>query len=128
MKPQGRLGDTAACPSDSHGCLSCAHGVVGPAVGGSPNVFVNGKPALRVGDPGIHAACCGPNTWNAASGSATVFINGRACHRMGDTTTHCGGTGSLIAGSANVLVGDSTARGCKNASKTGAPTVGLCSR
>jgi uncharacterized Zn-binding protein involved in type VI secretion len=78
---------------------------MGPAVGGSPNVFVNGRPALRVGDPGIHAACCGPNTWTAAAGSGTVKINGKGAHRMGDADSHCGGSGKMIEGSGNVFSG-----------------------
>jgi hypothetical protein len=69
---------------------------------------VNRRPALRVGDPGIHTACCGKNTWTATTGSLTVFINGKGAHRMGDQTRHCGGSGTLIEGSPNVIVGDST--------------------
>jgi len=72
---------------------------------GSPNVNVNSLPALRVGDPGIHAACCGPNTWKASAGSGTVFINNKAAHRLGDADQHCGGQGKLIEGSNNVIVG-----------------------
>ncbi len=40
-------------------------------------------PALRVTDTGIHAACCGPNTWTAQAGSSTVFINGKPAARNG---------------------------------------------
>ena len=127
MKPMGRLGDIAACPADSHGCKSCSHGVKGPIVQGSPDVFINGRLASRVGDAGIHAACCGPNTWKAAAGSASVFINRKAAHRLGDKTTHCGGTGTLTTGSGNVLVGDSLSGAMEKASETGAPCVGLCS-
>lgn len=57
-------------------------------------------------DPGVHAACCGANTWTAAKGSATVFINGKSAHRMGDQTRHCGGMGQLAEGSPNVIVGE----------------------
>jgi hypothetical protein len=69
--------------------------------------MVNGRPALRVGDTGIHAACCGPNMWTAQSGAPSVFINGKAAFRMNDPSLHCGGTGQLCEGSANVIVGDS---------------------
>jgi uncharacterized Zn-binding protein involved in type VI secretion len=62
-------------------------------------------PALRVTDTGIHAACCGPNTWTAKAGSATVFMNSLKAHRLGDSDQHCGGMGQLIAGSPNVIVG-----------------------
>ena len=68
-------------------------------------MLVNKRPALRVGDSGIHAACCGPNTWSAQGGSGTVKINGKGAHRMGDADKHCGGTGKLIEGSGDVIVG-----------------------
>ncbi|NUN16650.1 MAG: hypothetical protein HUU55_23735 [Myxococcales bacterium] len=106
MPEQGRVGDRAQCPSDSHGCPSCAHPVIGPAVGGSPNVFVNSKSALRVSDPGVHAACCGANTWNATTGAPGVFFNGMKAHRKGDATKHCGGSGKLVQGSSDVFVGN----------------------
>jgi uncharacterized Zn-binding protein involved in type VI secretion len=106
MPPQARLGDKALVPADAHGCPACPHTATGPASGGSPNVFVNGRPAIRVDDPGIHAACCGPNTWNTETGSRSVFINGRAAHRLGDWVKHCGGMGQTIEGSPNVIVGD----------------------
>jgi uncharacterized Zn-binding protein involved in type VI secretion len=108
---QGRLGDKASVPLDTHGCLACPHPATGPAIVGSPDVNVNRLPALRVGDPGVHAACCAGNSWKANAGSATVFINGKAAHRMGDPTQHCGGVGRLIEGSLNVMVGESTSAG-----------------
>lgn len=111
MPAQGRLGDLAQVSADAHGCPACPHTAVGPAIAGSPNVNVNHRPALRVGDRGIHAACCGPNMWTAQQGSNTVFINGQPAHRMGDMNIHCGGVGKLIQGSANVLVGDNTGGG-----------------
>lgn len=89
---------------DAHGCPACPHPAIGPAIVGSPDVNVNGRPALRVDDRGIHAACCGPNTWTATTGALTVFINGKAAHRQGDTQTHCGGIGKLMEGSPNVIV------------------------
>ena len=105
MTAQGRVGDKAKIPADSHGNPCCAHTCVGPARNGSPNVTVNNRKALRVTDPGVHSACCGANTWKAAQGSSTVAINNLPAHRRGDDTTHCGGTGQLIEGSPNVTVG-----------------------
>jgi uncharacterized Zn-binding protein involved in type VI secretion len=99
------VGDKSTIPADAHGCPACAHVCIGPAIAGSPNVLVNGLPALRVDDPGLHAACCGPNTWKAQTGSATVKINGKAAHRLGDADQHCGGMGWLIEGSPTVIVG-----------------------
>ena len=105
MPEMGRLGDKSKADADAHGCPACPHKVIGPAVQGSPNVMVNNMPALRIGDMGIHAACCGPNIWTATTGSATVFINFRPAHRKGDMDTHCGGVGELTEGSPDVDVG-----------------------
>ena len=119
MPGQGRLGDKSNVPACVHGCLACPHPAVGRAIVGStnvvveaattafgaPNVLVNNLPALRLGDNGIHAVCCGPNTWTAVKGSATVMINNKPAHRMGDTDQHCGGVGQLIEGSPTVIVG-----------------------
>jgi len=68
-------------------------------------VNINGRPALRVDDAGIHAACCGTNMWQAAQGSSTVFVNGKPLVRLNDMTRHCGGSGKLIEGSDDVIVG-----------------------
>lgn len=106
MPAQGRVGDDAKVPSDSHGCLACPHTCVGPGVDGSPDVIVNGMPALRVGDPGVHSSCCGGNSWIAEEGAPSVTINGMKAHRLGDAVKHCGGDGELIEGSLNVFVGD----------------------
>src|SRR5689334_20842462 len=102
---QSRLGDSSQIPADAHGCPGCPHPAVGPAINGSPDVNVNGRPALRVGDNGVHAACCGPNMWTAAAGSGTVNINGKAAHRLNDADTHCGGSGKMVEGSGNVFTG-----------------------
>lgn len=105
MPPACKVGDKALCPACVHGKPCCPHVVVGPATGGSPDVFINGKPALRIGDPGIHALCCGSNSWKAAAGSPTVVINNIPVTRLGDRTTHCGGIGAMIEGSHNVIIG-----------------------
>ena len=105
MPGQCRIGDNSNVPVDAHGCPACPHPAVGPAIQGSPDVLVNKMPAVRVGDKGVHAACCNTNQWTAQAGSATVFINNKKAHRMGDSDTHCGGTGQMIAGSANVITG-----------------------
>jgi len=127
MPPQGRLGDFSTAPVDAHGCPACPHlQVTGPAITGSSDVIVNFLPALRVGDKGIHAACCGPNTWTAVKGSNTVIINGKAAHRLGDKDSHCGGDGSLVKGSPDVIVGDnSQANALKSAASSGKP---LCEK
>ena len=105
MPAQSRIGDDAMCPADAHGKNCCPHGVPGPGVGGSPNVLADGQAVLRIGDPGVHSGCCGPNTWVVAGGSGTVFFNGIPASRVGDSTTHCGGGGALVAGSGTVVTG-----------------------
>lgn len=105
MPGQGRLGDKALMPAEAHGCPACPHVAIGPGVDGSGNVLVNSRPALRVGDAGVHAACCGSNSWKADKGSGNVRINGRPAHRLGDAVKSCGGAGNLIEGSGNVNVG-----------------------
>lgn len=87
----GRLGDIGT----GHGCYPPR-----PIVTSSPNVFVDGKPASRVGDSYIPHAC--PNTPPhgavQASGSPTVKINGRAVSRIGDAIS-CGS--SVATGSSS---------------------------
>jgi uncharacterized Zn-binding protein involved in type VI secretion len=102
---QARLGDKSHVQADMHGCPACPHAAAGPAVQGSPDVQVNGRPALRVGDKGIHAACCGTNTWTIVAGSGTVLINNVPAARKGDQVEHCGGNGKLVDGSDNVITG-----------------------
>jgi uncharacterized Zn-binding protein involved in type VI secretion len=55
-----------------------------PVVGGSPNVFINGRPAATLGDK----TGCGGVT---VGGAANVFINGKPAARVGDLTTGCPG-------------------------------------
>lgn len=106
MPEAGRVGDIAWVSADSHGHDCCSHSAQGPAVAGSPDCFINGMPALRVGDPGTHSACCGSNSWRAATGAPGVFINDIPAHRVQDSTIHCGGTGALVIGSPNVIIGN----------------------
>ncbi len=99
VDPKGyaSIGSIAHCPNDTHGCPACPHSVKGPIQSGSPNVLIDGKPAARVGDPGIHAACCGSNTFVITTGDPNVLIDGKPAARMGDQTKHCGGAGSIIS-------------------------------
>ena len=96
-----KVEDNAVCPGDAHGCPACPHPVVGPIISGSPTVLLNGMPAARVGDPGIHSACCGGNNYTITSGDESVLIDGRPAAHKGSATKHCGGTGSIVMGSPN---------------------------
>ena len=86
-------------------------------------MFVNGRPALRSDDLGIHTACCGSNMWQAQKGSATVFINGKSAYRLNDPSKHCGGPGNLIEGSSDVLVGDAAGGGGGSADSASSPST-----
>jgi uncharacterized Zn-binding protein involved in type VI secretion len=96
------VGGKAFCPNDSHGCIACPHPVIGPIQTGSSLVLIDGKPAARVGDRGVHAACCGPNTFEIASadspthGPSEVVIEGQFAAKLGCMTKHCGGVGRIV--------------------------------
>src|SRR5262245_27532367 len=99
------VGDLAKADADAHGCPACPHPSTGPAILGSPTVFINNMPAIRKDDLGMAAVCCGPNMWTAQMGSTTVNINSKAAVRKDDMTKHCGGTGKTILGSPDVIIG-----------------------
>ena len=109
MSGIARLTDFAMIPVHGHGSPCCASlhpACCGPSLTASPNVNVNGLPAMRITDMGAHTGpvCCGPNIWMVVMGSAKVYINGLAAARLGDLTTHCGAfPGAMIMGSGNVL-------------------------
>ena len=71
---------------------------------GSPNVFINGKPAARVGDkleghakPGVPS-----HSRVITKGSSSVFINGIPAAITG-SSINCGGS---VIGSSHVIIGD----------------------
>ncbi|WP_413110582.1 type VI secretion system PAAR protein [Thaumasiovibrio sp. DFM-14] len=74
-----------------------------PVCGGSSNVFYDGLPAGRVGDPLIlHAKPKSPpHGRSIASGSSSVFVNGKAAAKSGDSVT-CGGS---MSGGGTVSIG-----------------------
>ncbi len=100
------ISSVAFCPSDAHfTCPGCPHPVKGPITSGSSKVLINNQPAARVGDVGVHAACCGPNTFTITSGDPQVLIEGRPAARIGDKTKHCGGMGYIVADGNRSVVG-----------------------
>ena len=93
----GHTGSLAKSGSDSHGCPGCPHIVVGPVVTGSTLVFAGHFPAARVGDLGVHSACCENNSFVITSGDPEVLIEGKPAAKPGlSATRHCGGDGILI--------------------------------
>lgn len=71
---------------------------------GSPDVFINGKPAGRVDDKyEAHECISHPSHQDfIADGSSTVFINGKKAGRVGDVVKT---GGSVRDGSADVFIG-----------------------
>ena len=67
-----------------------------PAVEGSPDVFINGRPVLRVGDHFADGSM-------VTSGAPNVFINGRQAARLGDPVSE---GGSVAEGCPKVCMGD----------------------
>lgn len=90
------VGSIAYCPADSHPDALGTVPVSGPILTGSETVLVNGRPAARKGDTGIHATCSGDNTFEIVEGDANVLIDGRPAARFGDRTRHCGGEGQIV--------------------------------
>jgi uncharacterized Zn-binding protein involved in type VI secretion len=77
-----------------HNCPGCCsgpgHDVRGKFISGHPNVFCNGKPAVRMSDPGVQTIpCCGTNVFEAKQGCQTVYIGGLPAHGGGMVTVHC---------------------------------------
>ena len=80
------------------------HGCWGPhtPASASPDVYINGIPALRKGDPYEPHCCPGANCHSGnANGSNNVFINGRSAQKVGDPVT-CGSV--MIQGSGDVQI------------------------
>lgn len=76
-----------------------------PAATGSPDVYVNGIPAVRLGDTWVvHGACQDhtPHSGNSSSGSSSVFTDGKPLCRIGDAIS-CGDT--MAQGSPDVFAG-----------------------
>jgi len=69
-----------------------------PIISGSANVFVNGKPAARKGDPALPH----PHPRLISSGSGSVFINGKPSARKGDKNCF---ESTITQGSSNVFFG-----------------------
>ena len=107
--PAARVTDNSTCVPHCHSVHPWSpvpHPCIGPIVKGAPTVLTVSLPQARLGDNGVHAACCGPNTYVIVKGSATVIVCGQPAARLGDTTLHCGAiSGNIIMGAPMVLIG-----------------------
>ena len=94
-------------PATRQGDNDTGHDLCPPRAlsGHSPNVFINGRGAWRVGDSYPPHGCIihdPPHSGVIAAGSSSVFINGIPAGRIGDPVS-CGG--SVAQGSSNVIIG-----------------------
>jgi uncharacterized Zn-binding protein involved in type VI secretion len=89
MHQAARIGDLEACPNGGNS----------PIITGAPSVFIEGRPAARIGD---RLDCAGGHT-QIESGSPTVFIEESNASRVTDTTCH---KGVLATGAATVFIGN----------------------
>ncbi len=105
MSAVTRVGDSTTGICDL-GLPDCPHSRSGTNSIGSPNVFINGKPAHRQGDIGS-TNCSHGGTFTSVIGSSSVFVNGKPLTRIGDTTNcnTCGQSGTHNTGSPNVFAG-----------------------
>lgn len=119
LAPAARLGDIHICPM----CDGPKPHVGGPVAMGSANVFIEGKPAARLGD---QLVCVGPPDAFLA-GSPSVLINGKPACRITDPLAH---GGKIPLGALKTNIGDGNGnpdikREClKKAANSGSATVG----
>lgn len=73
---------------------------------GSPNVFINGRPAAVLGSKTTEQDCCDSGkSGKIITGSSKVFINGIPAARAGDLVEPHNGTAKVESGSPNVFAG-----------------------
>ena len=108
-KPAARVSDPTTCPVSGHG--------TSPIVSGSPDVFFDGLPVARQGDP---SACGGTLSGNLVP---NVFINGLPVATLGSIGSH---GNVIIGGSGTVIIG--TVHTAAPASSISSPVAkpGLC--
>ena len=95
MPNAARITDTHTCPMVT-GTVPHVGGLI--LFAGSPTVFINGVPAVRVGD---NCLCVGPPD-TVMAGSSSVKIENKPAARLGDLKVH-GGT--ITSGSPTVIIG-----------------------
>jgi uncharacterized Zn-binding protein involved in type VI secretion len=93
-KLAARVGDNHTCPVVEN----LKNHTGGTILEGSPDVFIGGMPAARVGDK----VMCNGTLDTIAEGEASVLINGRPAARMGDGTAH---GGIIVGGCSSVIIG-----------------------
>ena len=103
-----RLGDAIEGGAHCHGHEHGPQPSPGAFVMGSAKVFVDGKPVVRLGDPGFSPSCCGKQgIILPQAGQGKVFVEQRPVIVRGDRTLHCAiGIGKVQDASDRVVVND----------------------
>jgi uncharacterized Zn-binding protein involved in type VI secretion len=104
MPGWARLFDRSQCHNDGAVGLAAVEQI---EVKPKNDVLVNGRPPLAMSGYGTYILCCGTPLarWTVREGSATVFVGGVHAAAQGYATVHQSGTGTLIEGSPDVLIG-----------------------
>lgn len=100
-----RINDvTMGICDDGHRC--CPHYRGGKCTEGSPDVYINGRSAVRAGDKG-DSRCPHDGHFSFKGGSSRVYINGRRAIRTGDSAgcEKCDQAGEVTTGSRDVMIG-----------------------
>lgn len=92
-QPAARLGDMCT----GHGCFPPRSSITG-----SSDTFIDGIPALRMGDKYDTHCCVTCHDGQVVGGSGTTFINGMPAARMGDALD-CGS--QIAIGSSTTFIG-----------------------
>lgn len=74
--------------------------VIGTVTSGSPNVYVNGKKAARLGDRGKHTK----GKFTITTGRPDILINGKKSAFKGSKTNNHRGSGTIISGSKDIYI------------------------
>ena len=112
-RPAARVGDPHTCPGNEN---TKSHDG-GPILEGSPDFFIGGMPAARVGD----SAHCNGSGDTIIEGEPSVLINNRPAARTGDKTAH---GGVIVGGCGTVFIGTSSRGRCaKEAAAAGSPLI-----
>jgi uncharacterized Zn-binding protein involved in type VI secretion len=102
------MGKSAFRTNDSSICTPDAK--AGTSVGGSPDVFINGKHAVRLRDGGVYPPDCASfaTPWRARQGATMVLANTLEMVHIELKTAHPHGDGTASVGSPDVIIGGPT--------------------
>jgi hypothetical protein len=102
----GRSGDSVVSLNLTTRCSNCDNFRKPMLMGGSANVQINNRPALRVGDVDGKDRSCTACKWRGVGGAPGVLINWRGALRESDRVESSSCVGQLTGCSSSVLIGN----------------------